>query len=53
MRANLIRWAVLAIAVPVAAAAVRRIADAVEQRQGAPSRVSRGLRFVGEKARKL
>lgn len=53
MRANVIRWAVVAVAVPVAAAALRRIADAVERRQGAPSRVSRSLRFVGDKARKL
>jgi len=48
MRARLIRWAVLAVAVPVAAAAVRKIADEVEKNRGPQSKLANGLRKVGD-----
>lgn len=51
MRARLIRWAVLAVAVPVAAAAVKKLAERVEGQRGPQSRLARGLRKVGETVR--
>lgn len=48
MRARLIRWAVLAVAVPVAAAAVRKVAEQVETRRGPQSKLAKGLRKAGE-----
>lgn len=51
IRARLVRWAVMAVAVPVAAAGVVKLADLVEQRRGTQSRVARGLRAIGETVR--
>ena len=51
MRARIIRWIVLAVAVPVAAAGIKKVADVVEQRQGPQSRIARGLRSVGQAVR--
>ncbi len=51
MTGVVVRWAVVALAVPLAAAAARKLADTVEQRQGTSTRLSRGLRYVGTKAR--
>jgi|GEM_PF-2137011 len=51
MRAQLIRWAVLAVAVPLAAAAVKKVAQRVEDQRGPESRIARGLRQVGETVR--
>lgn len=50
MRAQLIRWAVLAVVVPVAAAGVKKVADTIEERRPR-SRVARGLRKLGETVR--
>lgn len=44
MRRMLGRWALLAIVLPLAAWAVGRIADAVENRRGEDSKVVKGLR---------
>ncbi len=51
MRARIIRWAVLAIAVPVAAGGIKKAADVIEDRRGPGSRLARGLRKVGETVR--
>ncbi len=51
MRARLIRWAVLAVAVPVAAAGVKALATRVETQRGPQSKLARGLRKVGETVR--
>lgn len=51
MRAQLIRWAVLAVAVPIAAAGVKKIADRIEKQRGPSSKVARGLRKVSETVR--
>lgn len=51
MRARLVRWALLAVAVPVAAAGLKKAADAVETRRGPQSRLAGGLRWVGETVR--
>lgn len=51
MRARLIRWAVLAVAVPVAAAVVKKLAERVESQRGPQSRLARGLRKVGDTVR--
>lgn len=51
MRARLLRWAVLAVAVPVAAAGAKKIADVVEERRGPTSRIARGLRKAAETVR--
>jgi len=40
---TIVRWAIAAIAVPLAAAGVRRLSDAVESRRGS-SRTTRFLR---------
>ncbi|SEJ66581.1 hypothetical protein [Demequina mangrovi] len=44
MRRRFGRWLFMAIAIPVAAALLGRIADEVEARQGADSKVAKGLR---------
>ncbi len=44
MKNRLGRWLFLAIAIPVTAALLGRIADMVERRQGPDSKVARGLR---------
>jgi len=51
MRARIIRWIVLAIAVPVAATGIKKAAELVEQRRGPQSTVARGLRSVGQAVR--
>ncbi len=51
MRAQLVRWAVLAVAVPLAAAVVKKLADRVEDQRGPSSKVARGLRKAGEMVR--
>lgn len=51
MRARIARWIVLAIAIPVAAAGIKKVADLVEQRQGPQSKVARGLRSIGQAVR--
>jgi len=51
MRARIIRWAVLAVAVPVAAAGIKKVADVLEERRGPQSRIARGLRSIGETVR--
>ena len=50
MRARIIRWAVLAIAVPVAAAGIKKAADLLEERRGS-STITRGLRSIGQAVR--
>ena len=52
MRARIIRWAVLAVAVPVAAAGMKKVADVLEERRGPQSRLARGLRSIGETVRR-
>lgn len=47
-----IRSVVLMLVVPVAAALAQRLADRLEQRNG-PSAVTKGLRFAGEKGRRI
>ncbi|WP_156162360.1 hypothetical protein [Demequina iriomotensis] len=44
MRRRFGRWIVMAIAIPLAAALLGRIADEVEARQGEGSKVAKGLR---------
>ena len=44
MRRRFGRWMVMAIAIPIAAWALGRIADEVEQRRGPDSRTAKGLR---------
>ncbi|WP_380166981.1 hypothetical protein [Jannaschia sp. R86511] len=51
MRAQLIRWAVLAVVVPIAAAGVKKIAERVEDRRGPRSKIARGLRKASETVR--
>jgi hypothetical protein len=51
MRAQMIRWAVLAVVVPVAAAGVKKVAETLEERRGPKSRLARGLRHLGETVR--
>lgn len=51
MRARIIRWVVLAVAVPVAATGIKKAADIVEQRRGPQSRAARTLRSVGRAVR--
>lgn len=51
MRAQLIRWAVLAVAVPVAAAVVRKVAQRVETSRGPESKIARGLRQISDTVR--
>jgi len=51
VRARIIRWAVLAVAVPVAAAGIKKVADVLEERRGPKSRIARGLRSLGQTVR--
>lgn len=51
MRAQLLRWAVMAVAIPLAAAGVKVLANRVEDRRGSDSTVARGLRKLGETVR--
>lgn len=51
IRARLVRWAVMAVAVPVAAAGAIKLADELEKRRGPQSRVARAIRTVGETVR--
>jgi hypothetical protein len=44
MRRRFGRWLVMVIAIPVAAALLRRIADKVEERNGPDSKTAKGLR---------
>jgi hypothetical protein len=48
----LIRTAVVMIAVPLAAAGARRVADRLERDRG-PSRLSRGLRFAADRGSRI
>lgn len=52
MRNAIRRWAVVAIAVPVAAAGARRLSQAVEARRG-PSRGTRMLRNSADQVNRL
>ncbi len=45
MRRRIGRWLFMAIAIPLIAALLGRIADEFEARQGADSKVAKGLRF--------
>lgn len=45
MRRRFGRWLFLAIAIPLAAAALGMIADKVEERRGPDSKAARGLRM--------
>ncbi|MFC3688528.1 hypothetical protein [Aquipuribacter hungaricus] len=51
MRARIVRWAVLAVAVPLAATGLKKVADVVEARRGPQSRAARGLRAIGSAVR--
>ncbi len=51
MRARIFRWIVLAIAVPVAATGIKKVAEVVEQRRGPQSKVAQGLRSIGQAVR--
>ncbi|MFC5379238.1 hypothetical protein [Aquipuribacter nitratireducens] len=51
MRRQLVRWVAVAVAVPLAAAAARKVADTVEERRGPKSKVARGLRKAADTVR--
>jgi hypothetical protein len=53
VRKTVLRWVVAAIAVPLAAAAIRRLAEAMESRRGRSSRLSTALRRSAEALRRL
>jgi hypothetical protein len=51
MRRRMVRWAAVAVAVPVAVALTRKIADVLEERQGPQSRIARWLRHAADTVR--
>lgn len=52
-RKTVVRWVAAAIAVPIAAAGARRVAEAVESRRGRSSRVSTALRRSAETLQRM
>jgi hypothetical protein len=47
MRRRCVRWAVIAIAIPIIASALRKTGERVEQSRGPDSKTAKGLKIAG------
>lgn len=51
MRRRIIRWIVIAVAVPIVASILRKSGDKVAQKRGPDSRAAKALRVAGNAVR--